>query len=60
MLFENDIEDGAMHGFTQNYIRVAAKYDPLLINEIKKVRLTSLNDKGLIEVEDVESEVFLH
>ncbi len=60
VLFENDIEDGAMHGFTQNYIRVAAKYDPLLINEIKKVRLTSLNDKGLIEVEDVESEVFLH
>lgn len=60
VLFENDIEDGAMHGFTQNYIRVAAKYDPLMINEIKKVRLTSLNDKGLIEVEDVESEVFLH
>ncbi len=60
VLFENDIEDGAMHGFTQNYIRVAAKYDPLLINEIKKVRLTSINDKGLIEVEDVESEVFLH
>ena len=60
VLFENDIEDGAMHGFTQNYIRVTAKYDPLLINEIKKVRLTSINDKGLIEVEDVESEVFLH
>lgn len=60
VLFENDIEDGVMHGFTQNYIRVAAKYDPLLINEIKKVRLTSINDKGLIEVEDVESEVFLH
>lgn len=60
VLFENDIEDGAMHGFTQNYIRVAAKYDPLLINEIKKVRLTSINSKGFVEVEDVESEVLSH
>ena len=28
VLFENDIEDGMMHGFTDNYIRVTAKYDP--------------------------------
>ena len=60
VLFENDIEEGFMHGFTQNYIRVAAKYDPLLINEIKKVRLTSINAKGFVEVEDVESEVLSH
>lgn len=52
VLFENDIEDGNMHGFTENYIRVAAKYDPLLINELKSVRLTSINEKGLVEVEE--------
>jgi threonylcarbamoyladenosine tRNA methylthiotransferase MtaB len=51
VLFENDIEDGNMQGFTENYIRVAAKYDPLLINELKSVRLTSINEKGLVEVE---------
>jgi threonylcarbamoyladenosine tRNA methylthiotransferase MtaB len=60
VLFENDIEEGFMHGFTQNYIRVSARYDPLLINEIKKVRLTSINSNGLVEVEDLESEVLLH
>lgn len=60
VLFENDIEDGKMHGFTQNYIRVTAKYDPILINELKRVRLTSINDKGLMEVEEVEAEVFHH
>ena len=54
VLFENDIEDGVMHGFTQNYIRVSAKYDPLLINEIKKVRLTSINEKGFVDIEEVE------
>ena len=30
VLFEHDVEDGMMHGFTENYIRVSAKYDPLL------------------------------
>jgi len=60
VLFENDIEDGFMHGFTENYIRVAAKYDPLLINELKKVVLTSINEKGHVNVEEVEREVLEH
>lgn len=60
VLFENDVEEGMMHGFTENYIRVAAKYDPLLINELKKVVLTSINEKGHVEVEEMESEVLTH
>lgn len=60
VLFENDVENGMMHGFTENYIRVTAKYDPILINEIKKVRLTAINNRGLVEVEDVAEEVFAH
>jgi threonylcarbamoyladenosine tRNA methylthiotransferase MtaB len=52
VLFENDVEDGFMHGFTENYIRVAAKYDPLLINDTKLVTLTSINQKGNIEVQE--------
>jgi len=60
VLFENDVENGQMHGFTNNYIRVTAKYDPLLINELKKVRLTTLNEKGLMEVTEAETEAFAH
>jgi threonylcarbamoyladenosine tRNA methylthiotransferase MtaB len=60
VLFENDVENGMMHGFTENYIRVTAKYDPLLINEIRKVKLTSINALGLVEVEEVESEILAH
>ncbi|HEU5147144.1 MAG TPA: radical SAM protein, partial [Chryseosolibacter sp.] len=52
VLFENDIEDGMMHGFTDNYIRVSAKYDPVLINEIMRVRLVSVNARGLVDVEE--------
>jgi threonylcarbamoyladenosine tRNA methylthiotransferase MtaB len=52
VLFENDVEDGMMEGFTENYVRVTAKYDPLLINSTKKVKLTAINEKGLGEVEE--------
>jgi threonylcarbamoyladenosine tRNA methylthiotransferase MtaB len=54
VLFEEDIEDGKMHGFTENYIRVAAKYDPLLINELKTVILKEINEKGTMEVREPE------
>ena len=52
VLFEEYVENGMMHGFTENYIRVAAKYDPILINEIKNVRLMKINENGFVEVED--------
>jgi threonylcarbamoyladenosine tRNA methylthiotransferase MtaB len=60
VLFENDVEHGMMHGFTDNYIRVTAKYDPVMINEIIPVRITSLNQAGLAEVEELEKEVPAH
>jgi threonylcarbamoyladenosine tRNA methylthiotransferase MtaB len=60
VLFENDIEDGKMHGFTENYIRVSAKYDPLLINELKTVQLTEINEKGIMEAQEPEIVYELH
>jgi len=56
VLFEEDVEDGMMQGFTENYVRITAKYDPLLINETKQVALVSINEKMLVEV--AEAEVF--
>ena len=54
VLFEEDIEDGKIHGFTENYIRVAAKYDPMLINEVKMVTLDRINESGNVEVIEPE------
>lgn len=54
VLFEDDVEDGKMHGFTENYVRVSAKYDPLLINELRTVKLTEINEQGTVEVEEPE------
>ncbi len=54
VLFEQNIENGKMEGFSENYVRVVAKYDPLLINELKDVKLTSINTEGLVEVEELD------
>ena len=53
VLFENDFEDGVMHGFTENYIRVSAKYDPLRVNEVVPVSISGINDDGYAEVEEL-------
>lgn len=60
VFFEEDIEEGKMHGFTENYIRISAKYDPLLINEIKEVTLADINEKGTVEVFEPENGLMAH
>lgn len=60
VLFENDIENGMMHGFTENYIRVSAKYDPMMINEMQRVRITGINEKGHAMTVYLERDVLLH
>ncbi len=54
VLFEDDIEEGFMHGFTENYIRVRAKYDPILINEMKDLQLSGIAENGHMDVVDLE------
>lgn len=54
VLFENDVEAGWMHGFTENYVRVRAKYDPLLVNTLKRVQLISIAENGTVEIEEPE------
>lgn len=60
VLFENDIENGMMHGFTENYIRVGVKYDPIFINELRRVRLTNVNEKGIMLAEELTFETLVH
>ena len=55
VLFEEETEtgnltDGVMHGFTENYVRVTASYDPLLVNETRLITMTHINANGSMEV----------
>ncbi|WP_420155501.1 tRNA (N(6)-L-threonylcarbamoyladenosine(37)-C(2))-methylthiotransferase MtaB [Siphonobacter sp.] len=54
VLFEEEIENGQMQGWTENYVRITAQYDPLLINEIKTVQLTEIAENGLVQVSEPE------
>jgi len=58
VLFEDDQKGGFMHGFTKNYVKVKAKYDPVMVNELKMVQLLSMTADG--EVEVAEAEAVLH
>lgn len=60
VLYENDIEDGRMHGFTGNYIRVSSPYDPMMINELQEVRILGLDDRGLAIAEACDQTMILH
>jgi threonylcarbamoyladenosine tRNA methylthiotransferase MtaB len=59
VLFEGDIKDGYMHGFTRNYVKVKARYDPVLVNELKAVYLTNISPDGDVEITESE-EILVH
>lgn len=60
VLFEDEVQNSQMLGFTGNYVRVAVKYDPLLINETKEVRYDHINTEGLMEVTELHEEILAH
>jgi len=59
VLFEDDQKNGFMHGFTKNYVKVKAKYDPVMVNELKNVKLLALLADGEVEVAEAE-EILVH
>jgi len=50
VLWESDVQNGFMFGFTDNYIRVKTTYDPSLVNEIKTIRLENMDSDGIFLV----------
>lgn len=54
VLFEESTENGLMEGFSENYVRLAVHYDPLLINTIQPVRYKTIMDSG-----DVKGEILI-
>ncbi len=52
VLFEDDIADNKIHGFTENYIRVEADYSDGLINETFEVEMESVTPNMTVEVKE--------
>ncbi|WP_442796025.1 tRNA (N(6)-L-threonylcarbamoyladenosine(37)-C(2))-methylthiotransferase MtaB [Pelobium manganitolerans] len=59
VLFEADHKEGFMHGFTPNYVKVKAKYDPVLVNELKMVKLEEILPDGDVHVSEAV-ELLIH
>ncbi len=59
VLFESDVKDGYMHGFSRNYVKVRTPYDPLLVNETVRVRLLAITETGDVDIIEVP-ELLLH
>ncbi|HKK67044.1 MAG TPA: tRNA (N(6)-L-threonylcarbamoyladenosine(37)-C(2))-methylthiotransferase MtaB [Bacteroidales bacterium] len=47
VLFEASMKNGMIHGFTDNYLRVAVPGDYASVNQIRDVRLDSVNENGI-------------
>lgn len=58
VLFESENKEGYIYGFTENYVKVKAPWNPELVNTLHQVALTKIDEHGLVRFEFVGMEVF--
>ena len=54
VLFEVENKEGYIHGFTENYVKVKAPWNPELANTLRKIQLTQIDEDGSVRVQFVE------
>lgn len=54
VLFEGENKEGYIQGFTENYVKVKAPWNPELVNTLQQVELTEIDDDGLVRFEFVD------
>jgi threonylcarbamoyladenosine tRNA methylthiotransferase MtaB len=59
ILFESENKLGYIHGFTENYVKVKAPWNPELINTLHKAKLTEIDEDGLVRFQFIENRVEL-
>ncbi len=57
VLFESENKEGYIHGFTENYVKVKAPWNPELVNTLHPVTLTKIDEDGLVRFDFVDTEV---
>lgn len=57
VLFESENKEGFIHGFTENYVKVKAPWNPELVNTLHNIKLTEIDDDGLVRFDFVEETV---
>ncbi len=57
VLFEGENKEGYIHGFTENYVKVKAPWNPELVNTLNLIRLTEIDEDGLVRFDFASEEV---
>lgn len=57
VLFEGENREGYIQGFTENYVKVRAPWNPALVNTLHKVRLKEITADGRVAIEFLSSKV---
>ncbi|WP_298519408.1 tRNA (N(6)-L-threonylcarbamoyladenosine(37)-C(2))-methylthiotransferase MtaB [uncultured Kordia sp.] len=57
VLFEGENKEGYIHGFTENYVKVKAPWNPELVNTLHQVTLTKIDDDGMVRFDFVDEKV---
>ncbi|PHR72230.1 MAG: tRNA (N(6)-L-threonylcarbamoyladenosine(37)-C(2))-methylthiotransferase MtaB [Lutibacter sp.] len=47
-LFEGENKEGFIYGFTENYVKVKTPWNPELINTLHTIKLTEIDEDGLV------------
>jgi len=57
VLFEGENKEGYIHGFTENYVKVKAPWDPALVNTLHQIELISIDEEGMVRFEFISEKV---
>ncbi len=57
VLFESENKDGYIHGFTENYVKVKAPWNPELVNTLHSIKLTTIDEDGSVRFDWVEAPI---
>jgi threonylcarbamoyladenosine tRNA methylthiotransferase MtaB len=55
VLFEGENKEGYIHGFTENYVKVKTPWNPELVNTLHEVKLTNIDEDGLVRFEFIKT-----
>lgn len=57
VLFEGENKKGYIHGFTENYVKVKMPWDPSFVNTLHTIKLTKIDEDGLVRFNFVQETV---
>jgi threonylcarbamoyladenosine tRNA methylthiotransferase MtaB len=53
VLFESENKEGYIHGFTENYVKVKTPWNPELVNTLRDINLTKIDEDGSVRMDFV-------